>query len=701
MRSRLVVPAFVVFLLLAAPLVVLACGGLFASVPIDQTAERMIFTVNGDGTITAVVGIGYEGDPAEFSWILPVPSVPSAVEVAETDDLDRLQELTNRVFTPPPDYCAGASVNQGFGGGGGITYGAVGPYEYVVIDNDDPDELIAWLQDKGYAIPDAAVPVIEDYVAMGMKFLAMRLAPSAGVDDIQPVRVTFTADQPMIPIRLAAAASAEILPLYVWIFGDTRYAPENWADAEVDFTQIRGRIGHFAGGDTNYYGGTNYAWLLNDLQAEYDGKFFVTEYAMPTSDLPAQSVAESALLTEFTDRFAYVTRLYGQLAPEQMTLDPMFAPVADAANQPNRIDLTGIVDPLEFFGCTTRFFYDPDLEALLPNRTHIDDVDHNDFNLTGIDVRYPEGWTLQQVTDPNGSEYDSPVYVIAPEEVTWDTFAAFARGEETPPMMVFRATYSMDYYTTVYGTLVPDDLFELPDDRDSHQNFVLHVPGDWYYPTSVTFEILTTNEDWQANAEQYNAMLRYPKLYQFYRSATLRNTLYFGVLNMQNEAFPNYGVLVGYPEGWGERIENEEDQEFSDLYQFGGRITLSPFTVLLEPEVETEGSPHARLIPMTKFGFSTETRTFDVNALAEAYGLDAAVIEAAMPRVECRTWSTITEAVPYTTGERSGFIRFDFSGSGRPYLIDASVDTAQFAQYEELLRDIALSADNEPEYMCG
>lgn len=38
-----------------------ACGGLFcsASNPVNQAAERIIFSDNGDGTITAVIEIQY------------------------------------------------------------------------------------------------------------------------------------------------------------------------------------------------------------------------------------------------------------------------------------------------------------------------------------------------------------------------------------------------------------------------------------------------------------------------------------------------------------------------------------------------------------------------------------------------------------------------------------------------------------------
>ena len=60
-----------------------ACGGLFcsATAPVNQAAERIIFSKNEDGSVTAVVQIQYQGPSEEFAWVLPVPGIPE-VEVS-------------------------------------------------------------------------------------------------------------------------------------------------------------------------------------------------------------------------------------------------------------------------------------------------------------------------------------------------------------------------------------------------------------------------------------------------------------------------------------------------------------------------------------------------------------------------------------------------------------------------------------------
>jgi Uncharacterized protein conserved in bacteria (DUF2330) len=79
-----------------------ACGGFFCSQqqPVNQAAERIIFADNGDGTITAVIQILYEGPSEQFSWLLPISTVPSGDELGVASDIafQRLQLATNPQF---------------------------------------------------------------------------------------------------------------------------------------------------------------------------------------------------------------------------------------------------------------------------------------------------------------------------------------------------------------------------------------------------------------------------------------------------------------------------------------------------------------------------------------------------------------------------------------------------------------------------
>src|SRR6478735_10637692 len=83
-----------------APSAALACGGFFCnqSQPVNQAAEGIIFADNGDGTVTAVIQIKYQGPSQNFSWLLPISSVPktdSDIGVASDLAFQRLQAATN------------------------------------------------------------------------------------------------------------------------------------------------------------------------------------------------------------------------------------------------------------------------------------------------------------------------------------------------------------------------------------------------------------------------------------------------------------------------------------------------------------------------------------------------------------------------------------------------------------------------------
>ncbi len=172
-----------------------ACGGLFCSqgspTPVDQAAERILFEVLDDGSVSATVEIKYEGNPNEFSWIVPVSGTPTFVDVAGKDELQLLDQATApQIIAPQPrtcDFDGEASEGEGEAGGFGegegepsgvtvIEYPSVGPFDdIVVVEGGDAAVLIAWLQDHGYRVTDRMRPFIEEYTVEGYKFLATRL----------------------------------------------------------------------------------------------------------------------------------------------------------------------------------------------------------------------------------------------------------------------------------------------------------------------------------------------------------------------------------------------------------------------------------------------------------------------------------------------------------------------------------------------
>lgn len=300
---------------------VTACGGLFCQTsPVDQNAERIIFSQNGDGTISALIQIQYTGSAPDFSWILPLPVAIALdkVEVPEgaNDAFTEIEIATNPQFIPPPTpECALVvmSMAESESAEGGVQIfgqGEVGPYEVVIIGSEDPTALITWLRENQYQVTTPMEPLIDVYVQENFVFMAMRLQPDEGVQDIQPIKVTYPSTTPMIPLRLTAVAANPDMAVLTWIFADSQAIPKNYAHIEIPDEDIT----FFT------FGGHNYRQLLSDYANRADGRGFVTEYAQPTS----QIAFNSPLLQELAQKHRYLTRLNTVISPEEMTVDPVF-----------------------------------------------------------------------------------------------------------------------------------------------------------------------------------------------------------------------------------------------------------------------------------------------------------------------------------------------------------------------------------------
>jgi hypothetical protein len=301
--------------ILAPAATALACGGFFCTTAtINQQVERIIFAHSGRA-ITAYVQINYTGSDADFAWVVPVPSVPQ-VDVAGVDMFTELDTLTSPVFIGPPlpEGCpiAVMAVAEDSSGGGVTVYssGVTGPFAFDVIGSDDPLALINWLKDNGYRIEPEMEPLVHVYVEEHMLFLAMKLRPGQGVQDIQPVKMSYESEWPMIPLRLTAVAANPNMGVLVWLLGEAQYESDNYRKLEVRDDEIQ----------FDFFGGHNYFLLRSQRVDEVRGQGFITEYAGPTGDL----VAVDGDLRSLLGSHAYLTRMYTEISPEEMTVDPTF-----------------------------------------------------------------------------------------------------------------------------------------------------------------------------------------------------------------------------------------------------------------------------------------------------------------------------------------------------------------------------------------
>jgi hypothetical protein len=215
-----------------------ACGGFFCSSsnPVNQAAEQIIFAQNGDGTVTAVIQIMYEGPSEHFAWLLPVQGVPK-VALSSEQAFDALKQFSNPQYQLQPVFDSCGDFNNGGTGvafptqgpsagnaeDGGVSVkaaGAIGPYDYVVImvapDASEPAQVaIDWLTQNGYDVGKTGPEVLRPYLADGLNLLAIRLTKGGTTGSIRPVMVTYESDLPSIPIRPTAVAANDDMGILV------------------------------------------------------------------------------------------------------------------------------------------------------------------------------------------------------------------------------------------------------------------------------------------------------------------------------------------------------------------------------------------------------------------------------------------------------------------------------------------------------
>jgi hypothetical protein len=270
-----------------------ACGGCFT--PPTQTAsditdERMLLTVSTQQT-TLYDQIRYSGNPSSFAWVLPIHGT---VDVGLSADVlfDSIDAVTATTIPAPAQNCpappsdcqslgfgaANASAPSAGGASGTVTVTKqqnVGPYDTVQLHATDSSALNNWLTTNGFSIPAAVTTVIDQYVAEGFDFLAMKLLPDAGVASMRPVRVTSPGAGLSLPLRMAAIGTGATVGITIWVVADGRYEPQNFPFFHIDDKDL---VWDFSTSSSNY------TTLRAQNEANYFGKGWEMESSLELSE---------------------------------------------------------------------------------------------------------------------------------------------------------------------------------------------------------------------------------------------------------------------------------------------------------------------------------------------------------------------------------------------------------------------------------
>lgn len=254
------------------------------------TGHRVVISLSKTQTILWDQ-IDFTGAPEDFAWVYPIQ--PGArLELANDAWLDALEAGTTTVLRSPEGACfQGGSdsgggccyVGEGSAGGGDRAVGGgepppvtvldqhtIGPYKTVVISSKTPGAIGEWLSNHGYNIPADVKPILDDYVAEGYDFIALRLAPGQGTSRMQPVRVVTPGPLTTFPMRMLAAGAGDHVRLNVFVLTEGRVSVDGFAEAAIDPGKLAWSWAT---------GASNYDEVRDAALAENGGATFLTTFA--------------------------------------------------------------------------------------------------------------------------------------------------------------------------------------------------------------------------------------------------------------------------------------------------------------------------------------------------------------------------------------------------------------------------------------
>lgn len=306
-----------------------ACGGCFGAVSVDGnksiqvvTDHRMVLALASQET-TLWDQIRYAGSPEGFVWVLPVPhGVPIRMGLGDNAFVNALADLSaprlRANFRAGCDFngrpqvnptssgfvtgsgprswgggggggCGGSSASaldytpgsagSGNGGGDSTAYSGsedlsvqgardvVGPYAAEVISGGT-GSFQRWAQANSYDIPRQTLGAVRWYEALGSDFLVLRLAPEAGVEQMQPVRITYPGYLPTLPLRMIAAGVADKVGLDLMVISEGVMQVDGFANEQIDRSQLVWNVRTSR---------SNYRAVFNTILARHAGRVWVTE----------------------------------------------------------------------------------------------------------------------------------------------------------------------------------------------------------------------------------------------------------------------------------------------------------------------------------------------------------------------------------------------------------------------------------------
>ncbi|MBS2020556.1 MAG: DUF2330 domain-containing protein [Deltaproteobacteria bacterium] len=332
--------------------------------PLVNDATQVVLMRDGVRTVLSMQN-NYQGPPADFAMVVPVPVVlsketvktlprevfdkvdkldaPRLVEYWEQDPCSPVEDDEFMVMKSSPGALESVEDSAGSKKDYGVKIEAkfsVAEYDIVILSAKDSGGLDAWLRDEKYKIPAGSEPFLRPYVQRGSKFFvakvdAKKVKFAGNGTMLSPLRFHYDSQEFSLPIRLGLvnARGAQDLIVHVLAKGQ-RYEVANYPNVAVP-TNLE------VSDATRQQFPAFYAALF-DRVLEKNPKAIVTEYAwqagscdpcpIPPLDVDALAVLGADVLPgvgDREDRYSLagsfvLTRLHARYTKESLGADLVF-----------------------------------------------------------------------------------------------------------------------------------------------------------------------------------------------------------------------------------------------------------------------------------------------------------------------------------------------------------------------------------------
>lgn len=343
--SRLVVGTFCI---LASTMPAAADGGYyFATTELAvQTRQEALIAWYGDGgeeRATYVLMSDYEGSPAAFAWVIPLPGPLEEEVIAHEDDflfrnLEYRTAPSFRILVEAPAFTCACSAAADAGETSlveVVRQGQAGILDYVELAAIDATALLDWLQTNGFAVPAGSEAVLDRYVGQGGAFLALRVSREAasgasGAIAIPPIQFTCATSRRSYPMAISAVSAAAESEVVIYTLAATRQQPLDQTVALIDESELLR--------NSSNPSGTTYEDLVRERITAGGPGTMILEYAADWAEVDdGGSLWPQAppALTESGLADLRLTRLRTLLSPAEMTFDYAFT------DAPEDLDVDG------------------------------------------------------------------------------------------------------------------------------------------------------------------------------------------------------------------------------------------------------------------------------------------------------------------------------------------------------------------------